>query len=281
MTTENDLEVHALPVGKIKKFISRAREKEGWKALRDTMADVGLKVPIEVRDIRHWPREARVNRHEMVCDYELVKGEGRLEAAIDLGWKTIPGFIKDAPEVEIVGRFLAENIIRTPLSWFEKGRLIADQLNVGTPFDEIVKRLHISENLASKYLRVCRKTGDEVKDDVAAMPVNDAEVLTRLPARGQKFVMEVVRETGAPVRDVAKRAIHLTASKGEVWTKAELSKALRRVDDELQKVKPRVKMYRMHCSIGPENIDRFLTRDAFRAAAKKDGILERLEEPVS
>lgn len=282
MNTETDLQVHSLPVGKIKKFISRAREKAGWEAMRDSMADVGLKVPIEVRDIRDWKREDRRNADGTICDFELVKGEGRLEAAIDLGWKTIPGFIKDAPEIEIVGRFLAENLIRTPLAWAQRGKMIRDQIKDGAELKDVAASLHISPNLAAKYLRVLDKAAPELADEVAAMPVNDAEVLTALPAKGQKFVMEVVRETGATVRDVAKRAQHLTASKGEAWTKAELHKAITRIDDDLEKVKKRLKMLRLHSSLGPQNLEILLSRPDFQAAVKKAGVnVAKFEEEMA
>src|SRR5262245_32670979 len=105
--------VSEIEVAAVRPLIRRARDKAGFSQLKASMGDVGLKVPIQVRDFGR--KDADGHRYELVC------GEGRITAAKQLGWQKIPAIIIEAPAAEIAGRFLAENMIRKPLPWAQKG----------------------------------------------------------------------------------------------------------------------------------------------------------------
>lgn len=250
--------LHEIEVAAIRPLIRRARDKEGFARLKASMADVGLKLPIQVRDFGR--KNAEGHRYELIC------GEGRLTAATQLGWQKIPALIVEAEAEEIAGRFLAENMIRKPLPWAEKGRLIRDEIANGATLEEVSARFHITVPHASKYLRVLKKSAQELEDEVAAMPMNDAEVFTTLPAKGQKIVLEVARSTGAPIREVVRKARELTAKQGEGWTKAALEKALRGLDDQITKARTRARLLRLHHALGPGNLRVLLRRKDVRAA---------------
>lgn len=251
-------EVHDIEVAAVRPLIRRARDKEGFAQLKASMAEVGLKIPIQVRDFGR--KDAQGHRYELIC------GEGRVTAASQLGWEKITALIIEAAPEEIAGRFLAENMIRKPLPWAEKGRLIRDEMSRGATLAEVAKRFFITVPHASKYVRVLRKSAQELEDEVAAMPMNDAEVFTTLPAKGQKIVLEVARSTGAPIREVVKKAKELAAKQGDGWTKTALEKALRGLDDQLAKARTRARLLRLHHALGPGNLRVLLRRRDIRTA---------------
>jgi len=262
-------EVRDIEIADIIVMFHRARAKEGFEGLKASMADpnVGLLVPVQVRPVKGKRADGK--------KWELIKGEGRITAASELGWKTVPAIVKDAKDAELAGMFLAENMIREPIPWAQKGRMIKAEVEAGRAISEIAASLHISENVARKYLRVVNKTASGLEDVVSSMSANQAEAFTTLPASGQTLVIDVARETGVPVLEVTRKA---KESKERV-SKAGLLKALRGIDDALGKMRQRAKMFRVHHQIGPENVAILLGKPAFARAIKEAGVnLARWEE---
>ena len=250
-----------IPLTAIRVLLARAREKEGWEQLRASMRDEGLKQPIQVRDLGR--------ADEKGIRYELICGEGRVAAAKSLRWETIRALVVDAAPAEIAGRFLAENMIRKSLPWATKGRMIREEVNRGIPIPQIAKSLHISPTLATKYLRVVSKIAQDV--DADSLPVNDAEVLCTVPARGQRIVMQIAADLKQPIRDVA-RAVKKAVADGAGWTKLELEKALAAKEDDLAKLRNKLKVLRLHRALGPGNLEKLLEIPRFKAALKKEGV---------
>lgn len=253
----NTPDTKEIPIEQIRPFISRARNKTGFDAMKASIKAEGLKMPIQVRDLGRKDSEG--------IRYVLIAGEGRTTAARELGWAKIPALIIDAPEQETVGRFLAENVMRRNIPWQEKGRMIRDELKTGRTLEEIAAAYHIETRHAAKLVRVVNKIGDGV--DAESLSMNEAEVLTTLPGDGQKIVMEVARETKQPVQAVVKKARRLQ-EKGEGWTKAALQKAIRSVDEGLAKMRATLKRLRLHHAIGPINVATLLKDRGFRKLAE-------------
>ena len=76
-----------------------------------------------------------------------------MQAFRELELKEIPAVIHDVAEVEIVGRFLAENVMRKKLSWVEKAQLIKFDVDSGMSPEEIAKRYFVTRNHVLKYLQ--------------------------------------------------------------------------------------------------------------------------------
>lgn len=259
-------EVREIPVEQVRVMVSRARKKEGFEAMKESMkwmkerTGSGLRYPIQVRDLGRRGADG--------IRYELIVGEGRLTAAKELKWKTIPALMIEAGHEEFAGRFLAENMIRKALPWAQKGRLVRDELKAGGTLAEVADRFHISEQMARKYLRVLDKASTAgLEDEVAAMPMNDAEVFTTLPPKGQKLVLEVAKERDVPIRELSNLAKKIEKETGEGWTKGSLEKALQKFDDDLASVRKRLKVLRLHHSLGPQNVRALLKSKDFLTAA--------------
>ncbi|HYI93060.1 MAG TPA: ParB N-terminal domain-containing protein [Bryobacteraceae bacterium] len=94
-----------IPISEIRVVNPRSRNRISFNAIRQSIASVGLKKPITVqqRDIA-----------EDGTRYNLVCGQGRLEALRELGETMIPAVIKQAPEEECYLMSLIENLAARP-----------------------------------------------------------------------------------------------------------------------------------------------------------------------
>src|SRR3546814_3373319 len=94
--------IEMIPISRITVLNPRARNKRQHREIASNIEAIGLKRPIKVsrRDDADGPR------------YDLVCGEGRLEAFQMLGQTEIPAVVIDAPESECLVMSLVENIAR-------------------------------------------------------------------------------------------------------------------------------------------------------------------------
>lgn len=266
-------EIIEIPLRKILPFIHRDRDSEPFERMKASMAERGQKIAIEVRDITHRPRKERTAPDGTVCDWQLIKGEGRCKAAMELGWKTIKGKVFVGKESEIVGRFMVENMIRRPLPWYQLAVLIKADLDAGMSEEEVAKLHFRTVAHIQKCRRILSKTAVEIREEIAVMPMNDAEVLTALPESDQSIVVEVLKESGDlyDVKAVAAKARAIREETGSMSPTA-LRASIKRVEDELAETKKRMKVTRVHHANGPGSLLALLESPDFRRALKKAGV---------
>jgi ParB-like chromosome segregation protein Spo0J len=264
--TTSDLRVHELPVDKCKVLISRARSKEEFDALCSTVRDGGVHIPITAVDMRSWTKDKRRNRAGVLCDYGITKGEGRWQACKKVGLKTVPAFLRsDLSPEEIVQLNWTENFNRQALKWAQLGRLIRDEVREGADIKAVAKSLRVSLSIAYKYQRAIEHAASEIEPEVAKLSINDAEVLTTIPARGQVLVMDLVRETGAGVKEVTREAKEVAKVKPN-WTVTELKASLSKYDSDLEKERRKRKRLRIEWNLGPANLRILLASPEVRKA---------------
>jgi ParB family chromosome partitioning protein len=92
--------VRILPVAEITVLNPRARNKKIFAELVESIASVGLKKPITVR-----------NRLDGT-GYDLVCGQGRYEAIVELGQTEIPAIVIEATDEDCFVMSLVENLAR-------------------------------------------------------------------------------------------------------------------------------------------------------------------------
>ncbi len=95
-------EVQMIPIKHITVANPRVRNKRVFRGIIENIAELGLKRPIMVRR-RPGPEGAR---------YDLVCGQGRLEAFQALGQQEIPAFVTDADSETGMVMSLVENLAR-------------------------------------------------------------------------------------------------------------------------------------------------------------------------
>ena len=102
MPSSTALLVRNIPLDLIDVLNPRARSRRGFQDIVDSIAAVGLKRPITVAE-RTGPDGMR---------YDLICGQGRLEAFRELGQATIPAVLVEASGEDCLVMSLVENIAR-------------------------------------------------------------------------------------------------------------------------------------------------------------------------
>lgn len=268
-----------IPVAEIKPFISRARPRAPFERLKESIRELGLKVPVQVR-----PLSKRQGQYK----YELIAGQGRVQAHKELRRDTIPALILDVPAAEVAGRFLSENVMRRKLSWHEKARLLKiDFDRIGTPTKAdmavLAARYFISEAHVAKLLNILQKASPNVRETIEKLTVSEAADLTSLPGRGQELVVDLMASESIPQRDigVVVRRAKAISEGGEELSKTGLKQSIRRVGEELKRLRETAKNIRLKYALGPENLQTLLSDRVFREKMERKRIgFTKFEEAI-
>jgi ParB family chromosome partitioning protein len=163
-------EIERIPIGEIRIANPRSRNKLKFQLVVSSIRAIGLKKPITV------------SRREPAADgtrYDLVCGQGRMEACLALGEVTIPAVVIDATREDQFLMSLVENIARRPPS---NVALLAElrtlrQRNYKT--DEIAKKLGLERNYISGVIRLVEHGEARLVRAVEAgrMPITVAVVI--------------------------------------------------------------------------------------------------------
>jgi ParB family chromosome partitioning protein len=121
-----------VPVDAITVINPRVRNKRIFQELVDSIAHLGLKKPITVSQ---RPGKSR---------YDLVCGQGRLEAFIALGQTQIPAIIADVNEEDCFVMSLVENLARRQHTPLELVRSIGALRERGYTYPEIAAKVDFS-----------------------------------------------------------------------------------------------------------------------------------------
>lgn len=128
-----------IPIDRITVVNPRVRNRKAFREIVDNIAELGLKRPITVaaRKSKDGPR------------YDLVCGQGRLEAFQELGQSEIPAIIIDASSEDCLVMSLVENLARRQHRALDLLRDIRGLKERGYPEAEIARKTHLSP----KYVR--------------------------------------------------------------------------------------------------------------------------------
>lgn len=125
-------EIRALPIASIDVLNPRVRNRKVFDELVESIRSVGLKRPITVRRMPDSPR------------FELVCGQGRMEAFEKLRQIVIPAMIIEADRDDCFVMSLVENLARRNLSPLELIREIGAIRDRGYNHSEIARKLGFS-----------------------------------------------------------------------------------------------------------------------------------------
>lgn len=96
-------QVRTIPIDQIRFLNPRVRNRRNFQEIVQSIANVGLKRPITVS-----PRKSETDS----ASYDLVCGQGRIEAFIQLGQTEIPAIVIEAEESDCLVMSLVENCAR-------------------------------------------------------------------------------------------------------------------------------------------------------------------------
>lgn len=153
-----DLNIRLIPVDRIRVVNPRSRDKKKYERIVESIATVGLKKPITVTRGRAADDGAET--------FELVCGQGRLEAFIALGQTEIPALVRGMSKTDGLLASLIENIARRRVSTLDQIRLIHWMLEQGQGYAEIARKTGLGEQYVRDILGMLQKGEDRLLEAV-------------------------------------------------------------------------------------------------------------------
>jgi ParB family chromosome partitioning protein len=141
--------IEMIPVSAVRVLNPRARSKTKFLEIVGNISKLGLKKPITVS-----------RRGEGDEEFDLVCGQGRLEAYIALGQTEVPAVVIDVPREDRFIMSLVENIARRTPKSLEFAREVQALSDRGYNQPQIAEKLDVSEAYVSMLLRLL-KHGEE------------------------------------------------------------------------------------------------------------------------
>jgi ParB family chromosome partitioning protein len=138
-----DKTIEMIPVTAIRVLNPRARNKAKFLEIVGNISKVGLKKPITVS-----------RRGEGEDGFDLVCGQGRLEAYVALGETEVPAVVIDVPREDRFIMSLVENIARRTPRSLEFAREVQVLRDRGYTQQQIAQKLDVSDGYVSMVLRL-------------------------------------------------------------------------------------------------------------------------------
>ncbi|BAV99413.1 MULTISPECIES: plasmid partitioning protein RepB C-terminal domain-containing protein [Bacteria] len=189
-------EVLNIPIRQIYVLNPRSRNKRVQQEMIENIRAVGLKRPITV---------ARRPKPEGGCHYNLICGQGRLEAFRALNQTEIPAFVLDATQEESLVMSLVENVARrnhTPLELMQELARLRDR---GHSDAEIASRIGVSPSWLSEVGALLARGEERLVAAVEAgvLPLSMAMVIAKSSEEGVREVLADAYEDGIRGRKLA------------------------------------------------------------------------------
>src|SRR5262245_5539267 len=151
MTVRYEDRVHMIPVRQIDVLNPRDRGRKKFAQITGNVARLGLKRPVTVA--RAEPRDGEPR-------YDLVCGQGRLEAYRALGQDEIPAVVVEGPREDLLLMSLAENLARRRHTAVELVREIRALKGRGYGTAEIARKTDLDPSYVRGLLQLLER-GEE------------------------------------------------------------------------------------------------------------------------
>ncbi len=224
-----------IPVNQINILNPRSRNKVTFQGIVANISSLGLKKPITI---------ARRNEPIDGKQFDLVCGQGRLEAFIALGQAEIPAIVKEATREECFLMSLVENIARRQIRPLELLREIDSLKSRGYNTTEIAKKIDVTKSYVVGIAHLLKNGEERLLHAVdkgriplsVAMQIADADEEGIQRALCQAYEDKTLR--GRKLLTV-RRIIELRKANGRRATPG-----VRRRNDGLQSAESLVRVYR-------------------------------------
>jgi len=140
-----------LAIDQINVLNTRSRTKTVFQSIVSNISNIGLKKPITVA---HRAESADGKPYDLVC------GQGRLEAYIALGQTEIPAIVKEASKEECFLMSLVENVARRQQRPLEVLREITNLKSRGYTTVAIAKKIDVAKSYVAGVVHLL-KNGEE------------------------------------------------------------------------------------------------------------------------
>jgi ParB family chromosome partitioning protein len=137
--------IESIPIAEIRVVNPRSRDKIKFQIIASSIGAVGLKRPITV------------SRRALDADgtqYDLVCGQGRMEAMAGLGETSVPAIVTDASREEQLLMSLVENIARRAPSNRDLIREVRELIQRNYSHEEIARKLGLDRTYINGVIRL-------------------------------------------------------------------------------------------------------------------------------
>jgi ParB family chromosome partitioning protein len=141
-------EVQMIPIDRIRILNSRVRDRKKFELILQSIKNLGLKKPIQV--------SLRAADEEEGPGYDLVCGQGRIEAFRELGHTEIPALVVEISKEDRLLRSLAENMARRNPAPIELLTEVERLKKEGCTLHEISARIDVDTTTISGLLALKR-----------------------------------------------------------------------------------------------------------------------------
>ncbi len=183
MEPTSQKQVTLIPCDRIRILNPRVRNRRTFEAMVENIARIGLKRPITVA-----PR-AGTDRQE----FDLVCGQGRLEAFIELKQDRIPAIVIEADESQCLVMSLVENCARRQHNPIDLMREIGSLRERGYNDRQIGEKIGVSYEYVNMIAGLLEKGEERLVSAVETglLPLNLAIQISKTDAKGaQKALMD-------------------------------------------------------------------------------------------
>lgn len=182
MTNETIAQV---PISAIRIVNPRSRSKVKWQTIVQSISTVGLKRPVTV--IRRPAPDSQGRVYDLVC------GQGRVEAVAALGEESIPAIIIEVPQDDLLLMSLVENIARRPPSntaMLHEVRILREK---GYSIEQVATKLGVDRTYIYGIVHLVEKGEEELVKSVEAgrLPLS---VATEIAAGNDQQVSRALSE---------------------------------------------------------------------------------------
>ena len=154
----DEKDILMIPVQAIRIANPRVRERRKFEQIVRSIAEQGLKRPITVTETKPGPDGQPA--------YDLVCGQGRLEAFISLGQSEIPAFVRRMSKTDGLVASLVENIARRRVRALDQIRMIQWMHGQGNSLDEISRKTGLSAPYLEGILKLLNHGEERILDAV-------------------------------------------------------------------------------------------------------------------
>lgn len=172
--TPAELSIAIIPIDQIRVINPRVRDKAKFARIVRSMPDIGLKRPIIV--------SRRKAGETAEPGYDLVCGQGRLEAFVELGEKEIPAIVIEVSKKQRLQMSLVENLARRHNSYLELTRSLQLLKERGCSNTQIAHKTGLSVSYVGNILRLLEAGEERLVEAVAGghIPLNAALEIMKL-----------------------------------------------------------------------------------------------------
>lgn len=206
--------IQIISVDQISIVNPRVRNKKVFRQIVDSIAKVGLKRPISV--------SPNADRGRDDPKYNLVCGQGRLEAVISLGQRKIPAIISSVSEEDGLVMSLVENLARRRHQPMELLRGIAELVKSGYSEKEIAEKIGLSRKYVG-MISLLLNDGEErllTAVESGQIPINVAIDIAETDDEGAQEALAQAYQDGhlrGKKLTVAKRLVEQRQRRGKTF----------------------------------------------------------------